>query len=70
MTGLFHKFRVERVDGRDRPGGDKEGAFYFVLDVANDPYARTALVAYAEACKYDENELAQDLLGLVEKYDG
>lgn len=52
---------VWRVDGRDLPGGDKAGAAYFVLDYANDPYARAALAAYADACEQDRPGLAGDL---------
>lgn len=49
--GLFGKFFVDRVDGRDRPGGDKHGARYFVLDYMHDPIARVALRAYIEECR-------------------
>ena len=52
--GLYQKFIVQRVDGRDQPGGDREGAEYFTLDLTHDPFARLALMAYADAC---ENEL-------------
>jgi hypothetical protein len=58
---LHGKFRVERVDGRDKPGGDKAGAHYFVLDYVNDPYARTALAAYARACEKKLPGLSRDL---------
>lgn len=58
---LYAKFRVVRVDGRDRPGGDKAAAAYFVLDYVHDPYARVALAAYAEACEVELPGLAADL---------
>lgn len=58
---LHSKFHVQRVDGRDRPGGDKADAAYFVLDYAHDPYARPALAAYADACESDLPGLAADL---------
>lgn len=63
MTGdwLRTKFHVERLDGRDQPGGDKADARYFVLDYVHDPYARTALAAYADACEADLPGLAADL---------
>jgi hypothetical protein len=48
-AGLYQKFDVTRRDGRDRPGGDREGAAYFVLDVIHDPLAVPALRAYAQA---------------------
>lgn len=53
-TGLYQKFSVKRIDGRDAPGGDREGAEYFTLDLTHDPFAKIALMAYADAC---ENEL-------------
>jgi hypothetical protein len=68
--GLFDKYFVMRNDHRDLPGGDKEGAKYFVLDIAHDPFARTALASYVEACKYDYPDLANDLIKVLEKYDG
>ena len=68
MTGLINKFYVSRCDGRDLPGGDKFGTKYFVLDPANDPAARNALVAYAAVC--DNQELADDLYAWLEEIDG
>lgn len=61
LRGLYGKFRVERVDERDQPGGDKAGAAYFVLDYVHDPYARVALGAYAQACAEGYPALAADL---------
>lgn len=58
---LHRKYRVERADGRDQPGGDKAAARYFVLDYVHDPYARVALAAYAEACQARLPGLADDL---------
>lgn len=48
-VGAYPKFGVVRYDGRDRPGGDREGAQqgYFVLDPIFDPAARPALAMYA-----------------------
>lgn len=63
--GLYGKFRVSRVDGRDAPGGDRADAYYFVLDRTYDPYALPALEAYAGAC-YDElPELSEDLKRII-----
>ncbi len=66
--GLYDKFYVARRDGRDHPGGDREGAVYFTLDLTHDPYARIALKAYVEATEARYPELAADLRlrGLVE----
>lgn len=58
---LHAKYHVERTDGRDRPGGDKADAAYFVLDYVHDRYARTALAAYADACEAELPGLATDL---------
>ena len=46
MTGLYNKYEVHRVDGKDLPGGPKEGAEYFVLDLTHDPAAEFAVLAY------------------------
>lgn len=60
--GLFGKYHVERVDGRDAPGGDKADARYFVLDYVNDPLARWPLLQYANrAWRRGYTELAEDL---------
>lgn len=49
---LYQKFNVNRVDGRDRPGGDRAGAVYFVLDLEHDSFAAEAFAAYGEACRH------------------
>lgn len=59
--GYYEKFNVSRKDGRDLPGGDREGAQYFTLDLTNDPAAIVALSAYAEYVKDDLPELYKDL---------
>lgn len=56
------KFRVERVDGTDEPGGKHDGCDYFVLDLTHDQFAKNALAAYARACAVEYPLLAQDLL--------
>lgn len=58
---LHRKFHVQRVDGRDQPGRDKDDARYFVLDYVHDAYARIALTAYADACERELPGLAHDL---------
>ena len=67
--GLFGKFHVSRLDGRDAPGGDRHGARYFVIDLDNDPHATPALRAYAEACEDDYPLLAQDLLAQIDRIE-
>ena len=61
QQGLFRKFDVRRVDGRDQLGGKHHGCRYYVLDVDHDPYAAAALGAYADACRESHPELARDL---------
>ncbi len=58
---LHAKFRVDRRDGRDKHGGDREDARYFVLDYVHDPYARRALEYYAFLCHNKLPGLSQDL---------
>ena len=61
-TGLINKYSVHRTDGRDAPGGDKDGASYFVLDYVHDPIARAALEYYSELARAEDYEaLANDL---------
>jgi hypothetical protein len=59
--GLYNKFYVSRVDGRDAPGGDKENARYFILDFVNDKFAREALMYYAFKCAEEIPELSSDI---------
>lgn len=62
--GLYDKYTVTRLDGRDRPGEKHDGCRYFVLDVTHDPYAPAALRAYVEACRAERPALAADLMAL------
>jgi len=64
-TGLYGKFNVSRTDGTDQPGGKHYGSRYFVLDVTGDPFAATALLAYARACAEEYPDLARDLHELL-----
>jgi len=59
--GVYAKFRVERIDGTSAPGGKHHGCFCWVLDVTHDPFARAALLAYANACREEYPRLAADL---------
>lgn len=52
--GLYNKYRVERVDGKQRGP-------YFVLDYQNDPYAAIAVFAYADVVEREYPLLARDL---------
>lgn len=61
-AGVYRKFNVSRTDGRDKPGGDRHGAEYFVLDVTHDKFAKPALAAYAAACRNDYPALADDMV--------
>jgi len=67
-AGLFAKYYVARIDGRDAPGGDKENARYFVLDYVNDPGAVKALNAYIDwAYNNGYTALAADLESQLEE---
>lgn len=61
--GLFNKFTVTRNDGQSEPGCKHHGCEYFVLDLNHDPFARAAIIAYAEACESEYPGLARDLMG-------
>lgn len=58
---IYGKYSVTRTDGRDRQGGDKCDAQYFVLDSVHDPYAREAMMFYAFKCVDEFPELAADI---------
>lgn len=64
--GIYEKFKVERTDGSSAPGGKHEKCFYFVLDTVHDPFAITALQAYARVCRKDYPLLANDIESLLE----
>lgn len=48
-NGLYRKFNVTRVDGKDKPGEKHHGCRYFVLDIDHDPHARQAIGAYVQS---------------------
>lgn len=60
--GLYHKFNIERTDGKSRPGEKHDGCDYFVLDLDHDEFAYVALQAYANACKKKYPLLYEDLI--------
>lgn len=54
QCGLYGKYRVERVDG-------KQKGPYFVLAYTTDPHAAAALEYYAASCAATHPQLAADL---------
>ncbi|MGI5939275.1 MAG: hypothetical protein ACOX8V_01025 [Thermoleophilia bacterium] len=62
---LQQKYYVDRIDERDRAGGDRCDSKYFVLDYIHDPYSIPALEAYAEACSNDFPNLSMEISALV-----
>jgi hypothetical protein len=60
--GLYHKFNIERTDGKSAPGEKHHGCDYFVLDLSHDEFAYAALQAYVSACKRKYPLLAEDLI--------
>ena len=62
---LQQKYYVDRIDGRDRAGGDRVDSKYFVLDYVHDPYSIPALEAYAFACHKELPNLSQEIQALV-----
>lgn len=63
--GLYHKFNVSRVDGRDKLGGDRFGAEYIVLDLTHCPFARAAALAYADKMAAEYPQAANDIRAKV-----
>ena len=66
QAGMYHKFTVYRNDGRDKLGGDRHGAQYFVLDVTHDKFAKPALATYVAACRNDYPALADDITTIID----
>jgi hypothetical protein len=60
--GLYGKYQVSRVDGKDLQGAKHYGCKLFILDYTDDPFARPALAEYAQAAKEEYPLLAKDLL--------
>lgn len=59
--GVYRKYDVKRTDGSSGPGGKHELCPYLVLDLVHDKHAIAALRAYAESCRAEFPELANDL---------
>ena len=64
--GRYHKFEVRRVDGRDQPGGDREGAEYMVLDLTHCPFARAAGLLYADKMAVEYPKAAAEFRAMIE----
>lgn len=64
-SGLYQKFNVSRTDGSSAAGEKHDGCEYFVLDVTHDPFAKAALLAYAEACKGEYPLLYHDVRAMA-----
>jgi hypothetical protein len=70
LQGVFRKYHVRRVDGRDAPGGDRHGDEHFVLNLTRDPHAVPAIAAYARSCEGEFPQLAKDLTEGILARDG
>lgn len=55
------KYNVERADGQPHRRNDR----FFVLNYASDPFARKAMLYYAELCRGAYPDLAASLEDLV-----
>lgn len=63
--GIYRKYKVERTDGSSGEGGKHERCAYFVLDLEHDEFALPALKAYAQACRKQFPELANDIAAII-----
>lgn len=65
---LYHKYDVFRTDNAETDPESKHygGCRLFVLDADHDPYARPALIAYADACRATHPQLADALWELID----
>jgi len=61
-TGIYQKFVVVRVDGKDEPGGKHHDCEYFVMDLDHDKHAPAAMAAYAQSCKDEYPVLSSEIL--------
>lgn len=59
--GLYTKYVIRRMDGRDAPGEKHENCTYYVLDLTHDKHAIPAIHAYADSCREENPKLALDL---------
>lgn len=68
-SGLYQKYEVKRVDGRDAPGEKHENDCLFVLDVTHDPAARKAMRQYARSCERTRPVFSSEILGLLGRHE-
>jgi hypothetical protein len=70
--GLYNKYTVKRNDKTDEPGEKHHECQLFVMDLTHDPYAKSAILAYARACWETHPALAEDLRNLTKssKFSG
>lgn len=66
-AGYYEKYNVSRKDGRDQPGGDREGAQYFVLDLSHDRFARLAMNVYLAVSRSELPALTQSMRPLLDR---
>ncbi len=59
--GIYGKYVIQKTSGEKID----PKAVYFTLRLDTDPYARAAMLRYAEACQDDQPELARDILVLL-----
>lgn len=59
--GIYGKYEIRKTNGKDLD----PKAVYFVLRLDTDPFARAAMLRYAEACQDEAPELARDILVLL-----
>jgi hypothetical protein len=64
QMGLYNKYCVTRNDETDKIGEKHHGCQYFVLDLTHDPHAKSAILAYARACRETHPALSKDLQDL------
>lgn len=63
-SGLYKKYNVSKTNG-----SVNDNAKYFVLNYAQDEYAREALRFYVHLIQEEDPRLALDLLEELEKYE-
>lgn len=63
--GMYRKFDVRRTDGSSEFGGKHQGCDYFVLDCHHDKFSIAAMMAYADACRSEFPQLADDIVRKV-----
>lgn len=64
LRGIYGKYVIAKTDG----SSVDSNAHYFVLRLDTDPAARTAALAYADACERSNPELAAGLRRVVRKF--